>query len=525
VRLTPKSFRQRRPDGDGWIWGLGDVRRVPYRLPQLLAAPLDVIVFIAEGEKDVDNLVKLGVCATTAPGGAGKWRDEYSEALRSRQVVILPDADEPGRLHAKQVAKALAGIAASVRVVTLMGLPAKGDVSDWISLGGTKDQLLALAKEPPPRPNGPARTSMDTIEARPVEWRWRDRLQAGAVASIEGLPGAGKSTFSTELVACVTAGRGFYGDSPSLPKSALWIGHEESLASALRPRLDAAGADPHRVFVYRDPPSFPSDYAWLAGEIRTTDAGLVVIDPIDAYLDFGETGDSHRNGDVRVRLRDLAVVAEGTGATILMVRHWKKTGGVHAVYRSAGSLAYSAMARAIISVLIDPDDPNRRIATWSKMSDAPPPPSLAWRVGAGRSVVWIGEDDRSAQALMDRSDEHGERTPSALDRAVEWLRENLSGGPVPSAELQRRAQDEERISERTLKRARESLGVQKSRDGKTRTWYSSLPRKGATIPLAEKAGTLGALGTVAEEQEGQEGQGGQESFLGSNGHLASEEVL
>lgn len=33
VRLTPKTFRQRRPDGQGgWTWNLGGVRRVLYRL-------------------------------------------------------------------------------------------------------------------------------------------------------------------------------------------------------------------------------------------------------------------------------------------------------------------------------------------------------------------------------------------------------------------------------------------------------------------------------------------------------------
>ena len=84
VRLEPKNFRQRRPDGrGGWIWNLRDVRRIPYRLPELLkAVAAGETIYIPEGEKDVDNLRALEVVATTNPGGIKKWRDDYLE-LRS----------------------------------------------------------------------------------------------------------------------------------------------------------------------------------------------------------------------------------------------------------------------------------------------------------------------------------------------------------------------------------------------------------------------------------------------------------
>lgn len=116
-RFEPKKFSQRRPDGrSGWIWNLQGVRRVLYRLPEVVKAEQ---VFVCEGEKDADRLRSLGLVATTAPMGAGKWRPEYSEALRGKHVVILPDADEPGREHARQVAASLHGVAASVKVVNL----------------------------------------------------------------------------------------------------------------------------------------------------------------------------------------------------------------------------------------------------------------------------------------------------------------------------------------------------------------------------------------------------------------------
>ena len=87
---NPKEFRQRRPaDGNGgWIWNLNGVRRVLYRLPELLA-PSTETIFLCEGEKDADALCGLGLIATTNPMGAGNWRDEYNKTLQGRNVVIL----------------------------------------------------------------------------------------------------------------------------------------------------------------------------------------------------------------------------------------------------------------------------------------------------------------------------------------------------------------------------------------------------------------------------------------------------
>lgn len=103
-----KTFRQRRPDGHGgWIPNLDGVSRVLYRLPELLRADPSMPVYIAEGEKDVDNLVALGLVATCNPGGAGNWKSGFSDVIRGRTVIILADNDEPGRRHAEQIARSL----------------------------------------------------------------------------------------------------------------------------------------------------------------------------------------------------------------------------------------------------------------------------------------------------------------------------------------------------------------------------------------------------------------------------------
>jgi len=144
VRIEPKKFYQRRPDGDRWINNLNGTRRVLYRLPELLKADKAFSVFIVEGEKDVDNLLLIEVIATCNPQGAGKWKDEYSEFLKGRRCVILPDNDEAGEEHANAVAKSLLGRAEDVSILRLPDLPEKGDVSDWIARGNKRDDLFAL---------------------------------------------------------------------------------------------------------------------------------------------------------------------------------------------------------------------------------------------------------------------------------------------------------------------------------------------------------------------------------------------
>lgn len=147
-RFEPKKFVQRRPAGDGWEYKVQGTRQVPYRLPELVAAPLGSAIYIVEGEKDADRLAALGLVATCNAGGAGKWRDSHSEHLKGCTVILIPDNDDAGREHVQKVAKSLEGIAAHVRIMELAGLPEKGDVSDWLDAGGTAEELARRASNP-----------------------------------------------------------------------------------------------------------------------------------------------------------------------------------------------------------------------------------------------------------------------------------------------------------------------------------------------------------------------------------------
>lgn len=144
-RFQPKDFRQRRPDAiGGWIWNMQGIARIPYRLNELRGHST---VYVPEGEKDCDALWKLGCPATTNVGGAGKWRDSDSDALKAAGVVrlaIIPDNDAPGRKHADDVAKSAKSVGLAVMALALPDVKPKGDVSDWIASGHGKSDVDAL---------------------------------------------------------------------------------------------------------------------------------------------------------------------------------------------------------------------------------------------------------------------------------------------------------------------------------------------------------------------------------------------
>jgi hypothetical protein len=162
VRFNPKDFRQRQPDGKGgWLWKMNGVQKVLFRLPEILAAiKAGRPIFVCEGEKDVLAMVAHGFTATCNPGGAGKWEKSYSETLRGAEVIIVADEDAPGRAHARKVATALNGVAASLKVIEcpdVGGRPVK-DAADYFAAGGQACDLDQLTQDTPhfaPEPDAP----------------------------------------------------------------------------------------------------------------------------------------------------------------------------------------------------------------------------------------------------------------------------------------------------------------------------------------------------------------------------------
>lgn len=170
-----KEFVQGHRNGDGSIhWTLKGVETILYRLPEIAASSW---VLICEGEKSADRLSVIGIPATTAPMGAGKWRDSYTSALAGKDVAIAPDNDEPGREHAETVARSLHGHAASVRIVGPLSARVKGGIDDWLDESpgrGHAEVLQAIADAQQWRPPVVA-------DSRPTDSQLREAKTANAI--------------------------------------------------------------------------------------------------------------------------------------------------------------------------------------------------------------------------------------------------------------------------------------------------------------------------------------------------------
>ena len=119
-----------------------------YRLREVLEA---TIVFVVEGEKDCETLREHGFPATTNAGGAeAPWLDSFTDALRGREVLLIPDNDAPGRQRVLRIARALLGKVPRLAVLELEG-PGIKDVTDWFNAGHSELELIALDGEVTPR--------------------------------------------------------------------------------------------------------------------------------------------------------------------------------------------------------------------------------------------------------------------------------------------------------------------------------------------------------------------------------------
>jgi DNA polymerase len=146
-KTSTKQFPQYHWNGGGWAKGPPTGPKIPYRLPELIKAPLDDLVIIAAGEKDADTAASLGFVSTTNSEGErkGAWAPELNAWFAGRKrVAIMEDNDSTGRAHVLEVANGLRGIVSNIRIVTFRDLPEHGDLTDWITIGGRgRDDLLA----------------------------------------------------------------------------------------------------------------------------------------------------------------------------------------------------------------------------------------------------------------------------------------------------------------------------------------------------------------------------------------------
>jgi RecA-family ATPase len=219
VRTTAKQFPQYHWHKGQWLLGKPNGPKIPYRLPELIAAAPEVPVFVTEGEKDADRIAALGLLATTNSEGAGKWSANLNRWFAGKKTVFtLEDNDAAGRAHVANVANALHGIVPDIRIVSFLELPEHGDVSDWIDAGGTKEALIQRANTAPKfeRPLLPF-IDMSRWDEEPVpEQRWAvfNKIPRGQCVLFSGEGATGKSTEGLHLSAAHVLERGCWHTVP-----------------------------------------------------------------------------------------------------------------------------------------------------------------------------------------------------------------------------------------------------------------------------------------------------------------------
>lgn len=352
------------------------MRRVLYRLPDLKGKRT---AFITEGEKDADRLWGLGIPATTCPMGAGKWREEYIEQLTgadAEKVVLLPDNDDEGRKHAEDVARSCNKAGIQVKVVQLPDLPHKGDVSDWLDAGNSKDDLAEIVKAAPLTTleglTGEAEgvekplikfTRACDLKVPAMEWIIDGLIPRGMITLLSGKDTIGKTLFALEIIQSVLTGEPLLdhwlvrqtGPVLVLPlDDAISTTMERLEHKEVRDRGDLWVAPDYDV-------NLDNPYAMLEtlkNEAKRLRPVLVLLDALYCLVP-GFKGAGIDQAVMGRVMRTIRLIASESGAGVLLVAHDNKS-----LKGIAGSHTITAGGKSIIRLALpggDPDKPERAL--------------------------------------------------------------------------------------------------------------------------------------------------------------------
>lgn len=336
---------------------------------------------------------------------------------------------------------------------------------------------------------------MADVKPTSIEWLWPNWIAIGKVSVLAGEGGRGKSTILCDLAARTTTSDKWPDAAIASPAGGVIIlAAEDDVGDTLAPRLIAAGAEMSRVFVIRSVRdenqrrrgfSLQADLEQLEAEIRKRDnIRLIIIDPVSSYLG---SVDSHKNSDVRAVLEPLGEMAARMRVAIICNNHFSKGGG-SANSRVIGSVAFVNQARAAFIVTPDEEDETRMLLIPSKMNIAPIKHGLAYRI-EGCMISFESEEigtsrimyettpititaDQALAALDGNSENRSEKS-----EAIDFLADALKAGPVSAKDMKREAA-EAGISAKSLRNAREALGVkpEKTGFGGEGGWVWNLPK-------------------------------------------------
>ena len=340
VRFKPKGFRPRRPDGKLTLEG---VTRVPYRLPQMLAAIKEgKDILVLEGEKDCDNAKKIGLVTTTFPGGTGKWSEEYSKWFKEAKVICIPDNDSTGRDGMDLIASKIIKVAKSVRWLELPDIPEKGDLTDWLEVkdnSHTKFQELIDKSTEWNKETKEESLVVLTLnellnkKITPRQYLLSPWLQSQGLCMIYSTRGFGKTWVSLEIAYAVATGGQFLSWKSDNPTGVLYIDGETALGDLQNrvKQIDMRVGNKLQTplkFLSRDAQEadFPNlstaeGQRQIESLIRD-DIKLVILDNISTLFRSGKEYES----DSWLPIQNWLLSLRSLGKSVLLIHHAGKGG-------------------------------------------------------------------------------------------------------------------------------------------------------------------------------------------------------
>lgn len=346
----------------------------------------------------------------------------------------------------------------------------------------------------PSEDEGPARRisliTATSVRTERLDWLIDSWVPRRSLTLLAGREGLGKST-----IACGWAAQATRGELNSPPMNVAYLETEDSRSITVKPRLQAAGADLDRVLFIdvttetgtAGALTLPGDTSLLARQLVAHNVGLVILDAAKSAMH--SKLDGYRDDDVRQFLEPLSAMCDEHNMAVIGLVHFGKRESTDPGKLILGSVAWSQIARSVLSVAID--DQGTLVVTNTKGNLAPARISREARLESvtvatddGEStevgqVVW-GDDTNvsAADLLVSHDDQDDDRT-----EAEAWLEDYLSDkGPTPRTDVLRAAQKDRVASEPTIKRAFKKLGGKSEQSGFPRRAMWSLPDRSGITP-------------------------------------------
>lgn len=312
--------------------------------------------------------------------------------------------------------------------------------------------------------------NMSDVQAEEIKWLWYPFIAYGKMTIVQGDPGDGKSTLVLNIAAKLSRGERLESEmNIDKPVNVIYQTAEDGLADTVKPRLEQAGADCSRISIIDESEkSLSMIDERIEKAIIATGAGLLILDPIQAYLGGGT--DMNRANEARELTKRLGGIAERTGCAIVLIGHMNKGSGAKAAYRGMGSIDFFAVARSVILVGRIEGQPDMRAVIQIKNNLALFGHPKAFELTQD-GFHWIGDYEITADEVL------GGMVPKAskLEIAKQFLREH-SGENVMilSTEIIEMAA-QEGISKRTLEAAKKELKIKAKKINNS--WYWDLRLK------------------------------------------------